>query len=137
MVISIAEFLEKVSKLKNIKEKVNALQANDSVVLRIIMRCCYDPNVQWLLPTGKPPYKPNELVDQEHVLIKDCEKLQYYLKGYGDNLAPAKREMMFIELLERVAPIDAEMLCQIKDKQQFKGISLQTVKEAFPGLISE
>jgi hypothetical protein len=135
MQIGIAEFLEKVGKLKTTQKKIDAIKANDSLVLRIILQAAYDPNVTWALPEGIPPYKPNDLVDQEHVLIKDCEKLKYFIKGFYDNLPDAKREMMFIEYIERVAPKDAEMLCQIKDKKSIKGITLQHVTEALPGLI--
>jgi hypothetical protein len=135
MVIGLAEFLEKVGKLKRTQEKVDALKYNDSVPLRIILQGAYDPKVQWLLPPGAPPYKANDLVDQEHVLIKECEKLRYFIKGFYDNLNQNKREMMFVELLERVAPADAELLCTIKDKKPIKGITLQHVTEALPGLI--
>ena len=137
MTAGVAEFLDKVSKLKRPEEKVAALRANDSLVLRIVLQGAYDPKVEWLLPPGKPPYKPNELVDQEHVLIKEAEKLRYYVKGFHEGLAPTKREVMFIELLERLAPADAELLCKIKDKETIKGISLAIVKEAFPNLIVE
>lgn len=135
MVIGVAEFLEKVGKLKRTQEKVDALRANDSLVLRIVLQAGYDPNVIWALPEGVPPYKPNELVDQEHILIKDCEKLRYFIKGFHDNLPQLKRETMFVEFLERVAPKDAEMLCLFKDKKPMKGITLQHVTEALPGLI--
>jgi hypothetical protein len=135
MVIGIAEFLEKVGKLKRTQEKIDALKANDSLPLRIILQSGYDPSVKWALPEGTPPYKPNELVDQEHVLIKDSEKLRYFIVGFHDNLPQLKRESMFVEFLERVAPKDAEMLCQLKDKKPLKGITLQHVTEALPGLI--
>lgn len=137
MVIGVAEFLEKVGKLKRTQEKIDALKANDSLVLRIVLQSGYDPNVKWALPEGTPPYKPNDLVDQEHILIKDCEKLRYFIQGFYDNLAPLKRETMFVEFLERVAPKDAEMLCLFKDKKPMKGITLQHVTEALPGLINE
>lgn len=138
MQIGLYEFLLKVSKLKKTQEKIDALKANDSLPLRIILQGAFDPNVVWLLPEGEPPYKPNDLVDQEHVLIKDCEKLKYFIKGFYDNLNQTKRETMFVELLERVAPDDAKLLCAIKDKKMpFLGITLQHVKEGLPGLIAE
>ena len=135
MQIGIAEFLEKVGKLKKTQEKIDAIKYNDSLPLRIILQGCYDPKVVWALPPGIPPYKPNELVDQEHILLKDCEKLRYFIKGFHDNLAQLKRETMFVEFLERVCPADALMLATIKDKKPIKGITLQHVVEALPGLI--
>ena len=136
MQIGLGEFLEKVGKLKKTQEKIDALAANDSLVLRIILQACYDPSVVWMLPEGAPPFKVNELVDQEHILIKECQKLRYYIKGFYDNLPQMKRETMFLELLERVAPKDAELLCTIKDKKPIKGITILHVTEALPGLIS-
>lgn len=136
MVVGVAEFLEKVGKLKKTQEKIDALRANDSLVLRIVLQSGYDPSVKWALPAGAPPYKVNDLVDQEHILIKDCQKLRYFIAGFHDNLAQNKREAMFIEFLERVSPKDAEMLCLFKDKKPMKGITLQHVTEALPGLIA-
>jgi hypothetical protein len=136
MVIGIAEFLEKVGKLKRTDEKIAALKHNDSYPLRILLQAGYDPNIKWALPPGTPPYKPNDLVDQEHVLIKDCEKIKYYIEGFHPNLAQLKRESMFVQLLENVSPKDAEMLCLLKDKKPIKGITIQHVKEALPGLIN-
>jgi hypothetical protein len=135
MVIGMAEFLEKVGKLKKTQEKIDALKANDSFQLRVILQSGYDPNVKWALPPGVPPYKPNDLVDQEHVLLKECEKLTYFIEGFHENLVQMKRETMFVQLLENCAPKDAELLCTLKDKKPIKGITLQHVTEALPGLI--
>lgn len=135
MQIGLAEFLEKVGRLKKTQEKIDAIAANDSLPLRIILQAAYDPNVKWLLPEGTPPYKPNDLVDQEHVLIKECEKLTYYIQGFHDNLPSMKRETMFVQLLENIAPKDAELLCLIKDKKPIKGITLEHVTKGLPGLI--
>jgi Family of unknown function (DUF6433) len=135
MQVGVAEFLEKVGKLKKTEEKVAALKANDSLVLRVVLQGCYDPSIVWLLPEGAPPYKPNDLNDQESVLIRECTKLRYFVKGFHDNLPQNKREMMFIQLLENLAPKDAELLCHIKEKKPLKGITLQHVVEAFPGII--
>ena len=59
------------------------------------------------------------------------------IEGPYPNLKQVKREQMFIELLENVAPADAKMLCAIKDKKlPFKGITEDMVREAFPGLLA-
>jgi hypothetical protein len=135
MQIGLAEFLEKVGRLKKTQEKIDAIAANDSLPLRIILQAGYDPNVKWALPPGIPPYKPNDLTDQEHVLIKNVEKLRYYIQGFYDDLPALKRETMFVQLLENVAPKDAELLCTIKDKKPIKGITLEHVVKGLPGLI--
>ena len=135
MVIGIAEFLEKVGKYKKTQEKIDALKNNDSLALRVVLQAAYDPKVKFLLPSGSPPYKPSELVDQEHVFHKDARMVTYFVEGFHPDLNQTKREAMFIEFLERLAPKDAELLLHVKDKKPIKGITLQHVTEAFPGLI--
>jgi Family of unknown function (DUF6433) len=136
--VGVAEFLEKVSKLKKKEDKVEALRINDSFVLRTILQGAFDSRIKWLLPEGEPPYKPNDLVDQENVLIKDARKLAYFVEGPYPGLKQVKREQMFIEMLETVAPADAKLLCAIKEKKlPWKGITADIVREAFPGFIPE
>lgn len=137
-VLGMYEFLNKVSKLKKTQEKVDNLKANDTLALRVILQAAFDPSIKFLLPEGEPPYKPTEVVDQQHVLHRDAEKLRYFVEGFYPDLNQNKREMMFIELLERVDPLDAKLLVAIKDKKMpFPGITIQHVKEALPGLIAE
>lgn len=138
MRVGVAEFLEKVSKLKKKEEKVAALQYNNSFVLRSILQGAFDPRVKWSLPPGIPPYKPSELQDQENVLIREARRLVHFIEGGNPGLHQMRRETLFIELLETVAPADAVLLCNIKDKKlPFKGITTDIVKEAFPGLLPD
>jgi len=136
--VGIAEFFDKVSKLKKREEKVQALKFNDSFEIRTILQGAFDPRVNCSLPKGEPPYNPNRLFDQENVLIKECRKLIYFIEGGAPNLKQLRRETMFVELLESVAPADAKMLCSIKDKKfPYKGITVDIVREAFPNLLPE
>jgi hypothetical protein len=138
MRVGVAEFLEKVSKLKKKDEKIAALRHNDSFVIRTVLQGAFDPRIVWLLPEGEPPYKPNDLVDQENVLIRDSRKLVYFVEGGYPNLKQVKREQLFIEMLETVTPLDAKMLCAVKEKKlPWKGITADIVKEAFPGMLPE
>ena len=135
MVVGMAEFLERVGKLKRTQEKVDMLKANDTFALRIILQAAYDQSVKFLLPPGAPPYKPNDLVDQENVFHKEASYIRYFVQGFNPELAQNKREMMFVQFLERLAPADAEMLINAKDKKPFKGITIGHVRDALPGLI--
>jgi Family of unknown function (DUF6433) len=136
MVVGIAEYLESVSKMKKKEDRIAALRKSDGFPLRTILQGAFDPRIKWLLPEGTPPYKPNELVDQEHVLIRESRKLAYFVEGGHPNLKQLKREAMFIELLENCAPADAKLLCAIKEKTlPWKNINIELVNEAFPGFI--
>jgi len=135
--IGVAEFLENVSKFKTKEEKVRVLRENDHFVIKTILQGAFDSRVKWLLPEGTPPYKPNDLVDQENVLIHDARKLVHFIEGGNPKLKQNKREFMFVEMLETVTPADAKLLCAVKDKKlPWKGITAEIVSEAYPGLIA-
>ena len=137
MVIGIAEILEKIGKQKRTQEKIDMLRQNDCLALRVMLQAAYDPSVKFLLPEGAPPYKQNDLVDQEHIFRKEAKYIQYFVEGFHPNIAQNKREIMFLQFLERLDPKDAEMLINAKDKKPIKGITANHVKEALPGLINE
>lgn len=140
MQIGLAEFLNKVSKLKKHEEKVEALRFNDSKPLRVVLQAIFDPNVKWLLPEGKVPYTPSSLLDIQHIFINECnnDKLWYYLEGFQEfypNMTQHKREKMFIETLESIDPEDAKLLIAMKDKKcPYKGLTVDHVRAAIPDL---
>jgi hypothetical protein len=135
-VIGMAEFLENVSKLKKRDDKIEALRFNNSYELRTILQGAFDSRIKWLLPETNPPYKANELQDQEAVLLREMRKLSYFVEGGQPVKSQAQREVMFIQLLENVAPADSILLLAIKDKKlPWKGIDEQMVREAFPDLL--
>jgi hypothetical protein len=72
------------------------------------------------------------------VLYAEVRKLYLFVKGGNDNLKPLRRETLFIQLLESLAPADADLLCAIKDKKMpYKGIDAKIIREAFPGLLPD
>ena len=139
MKLGIAEILEGCSKLPKIEDKVNYLRQHDCLPLRVVLQYALDYRVEWLLPIGTPPYKPTEHLDQEGNLYRNIRKVNLFVKG-GDHpdLHPIKRETLFIQFLEGLAPKDAELICAVKDKKiPYKGYTIKLVNTAFPGLIAE
>ena len=58
------------------------------------------------------------------------------MEGGNPNLKQARREYLFIEMLESIHSLEAELLLQIKDKKiKCKGLTYNLVKETFPELI--
>lgn len=130
---AISWILEFTSKLPE-EEQVKCLQANDIDAIKIILKACFDPNIEFLLPEGEPPYTPTDLDGQENMLYRESRKLHHFIRGGNDNLAQIKREKMYIDLLESVTPEDAKLLVSIKDKKLPYSISSSTVLKAYPGL---
>lgn len=62
------------------------------------------------------------------------KNLYHFIEGGNGGLSKTRREMMFINLLESVHPLEAEILILVKDKEldtKYK-IPFEVVEEAFP-----
>lgn len=138
MILGVAEILDKTSKLTARKDKIAFLQKNENPALRTVLQLAFHPGVKSAIPEGVPPYKPCEFLDQEGRLHTEWKRLYLFCAGGNDALKPLKREMLFIQLLESIAPADALLLCEAKDKKiPYKGITPALVNEAYPGLLPE
>lgn len=136
MLLSLSEIVNKTSELKTKEEKVEWLKKNESVPLKTVLQYTYDPSIEFLIPNTPPPWKKNDYVGVEGMLYKETRRLRIFIKGGGyDNLNQAKRENLFISLLEDIDNNDAELLCKMISKKPFKGLTLKTLQQAFPDLI--
>ena len=136
MKLGVAEILEKTSGMTSRSDRIRMLQENNSVALQTVLRGAFDPSIEWLLPEGEPPYKPNDLVDQEHIFYHECRKMYLFVEGGNPDLKQLRREALFVQLLETVAAKDAKLLLAIKDKHlPYPGVTPDIIKEAFPGLL--
>lgn len=137
--LSISEILEKASVLSKKEDKIHFLKENDSVSLRGVLKFALEPGINWLLPRGTPPYKPCEYLDQHNQLHLKAPKLMMFVQGGGyDDLRQNKREILFIQFLESLDPKDAQLIIAAKDKTiPYKGLSLDIINAAYPGLINE
>lgn len=136
MKLSLSEILKKASEYEKKQDKLAYLRANDSPAIRALFKYAYDEKVKFLLPEGEPPYKPNELPDQEGVLYSELRRMYLFIEGGNDNLKPVRREYLFVQLLENVNKEDARLLISVKDKSiPYKGITKKLVEELYPGLL--
>ena len=131
------EILQKVSNAKTKAQKIKLLNDFNSPALRAILIANFDESVISMLPEGKVPYKPNDAPEEtEHTkLIQEYRKLYLFFKG-GANISQARRESLFIQLLEGLHAKEAEVLTLVKDKKIGKRwkITRQCVEEAFPSI---
>lgn len=136
MKLSLSEILKNASEFDKKQDKINYLLSYDSPALRAILKYAYDEKVKFLLPEGDPPYKPNELPDQEGILYSELRRLYLFIEGGNPNLKPVRREYLFVQLLETVNKDDAKLLLAVKDKKiPYKGITKKFVEELYPGLL--
>ena len=137
MQLLLNEVLQKVSNAKTKAQKIKLLQEMNSPALRALLIANFDESVISMLPDGDVPYKPNDAPEEtEHTkLIQEYRKLYLFFKG-GANISQARRETLFIQLLEGLHAKEAEVLSLVKDKKIGKRwkITRQCVEEAFPNI---
>lgn len=132
------EVLSDVAKAKTKADKVNVLKQNESWALKDIIRGSMDSKVKWNLPEGEPPYTASEPHNHPTNLLRENTKFSYFaMGGKGDQLLKAKREKIFIGMLEGIHPEDAKLVIQMINKKTPKGLTRPVVQEAFPGLLRD
>ena len=141
------EVFDAASKQRTKAKKIEVLQtyAHDSIMALLIWN--FDESVISILPEGEVPYgntrednsvtgtlsdKINDAVgkmsemgsnslgsqDQGQASIrKEYTKFYNFLKGGNDSLSNLRRETMFINILEGLHPLEAEILILVKDKK--------------------
>jgi hypothetical protein len=70
-------------------------------------------------------------------LRRESKHFYHFVKGGNNGLSTIRRETMFINLLEGLHPLEAEILCLVKDKKlsdKYK-ITKEIVSEAYPNII--
>lgn len=134
---TLKEVLDKVAATATREEKAKVLKHYDTPHLRYFLKGAFDDTIEWLVPKGTPPYKPNNSKECEHVRSHIVKRFKFFVKG-GPDLKNTKREVMFIRLLEAIHPEDAKLIIMCKDKElvgKFKGLTKKLVSETFAGLI--
>ena len=139
--LSISEIFTIIENAKTNKEKSELILKHNCLALRDILKGSLDDSIEWSIPTGSPPYKKDSLAPDLTIsnLHRQSSKLRYFVKGGpGDKMNIAKRELMFINILESIHTPDAEILIAMKDKQLnklFPSLTKKLVKSVFPKLI--
>jgi hypothetical protein len=72
-----------------------------------------------------------------HTTIRrEFKNFYHFIKGGNDAMSGIRRETMFINILEGLHPLEAEILCLVKDKKlsdRYK-ITKEIVSEAYPDI---
>ena len=161
------EVLDAASKQRSKAKKVEVLQKYKHPSLVTIFVWNFDSSIITLLPEGEVPYgntredqnttgtlsgKINDAVDkmaemgstslgsqdQGKASIRgEFKKFYNFCKGGNPSLSNLRRETMFINILEGLHPLEAELLCLVKDKKledKYK-ITKEIVSTAYPEII--
>ena len=67
---------------------------------------------------------------------RECKNFYHFIKGGNNALTNLRRETMFINLLQGLHPLEADILCLVKDKklsEKYK-ITMDVVEAAYPDI---
>lgn len=67
----------------------------------------------------------------------EYQNFYLYVKGGNDSVSRLRKETMFINMLQGLHPLEAELMCLVKDKKltdKYK-VSFEVVKEAYPDIV--
>jgi hypothetical protein len=159
----IFEILQVVNKQKSNARKVEALQKFNDPALKVVLIWNFDESVVSLLPPGEVPYAAtseqnsfsgtlsakigdavskmgelgsNSLGSQDQgrsSIRKEYQRFYNFVKGGNDSLSSLRRETMFINILQGLHPLEAEILMLCKDKklgEKYK-LTKEIVAEAY------
>ena len=127
-----------VAKAKTKDQKKATLIKYDNSALRELLRYAFDPNLKFLLPPGNPPHRYAGDTNEPNptYLYGLVRKLYLFVEGGNTALKQSRREYLFIEMLESIHPLEAELLLQVKDKKvKCRGLTYNLVKNTFPDLL--
>ena len=68
--------------------------------------------------------------------LMEFKNFYHFIKGGNDAMSGVRRETMFINILEGLHPLEAEVVCLCKDKklsERYK-ITKEIVSEAYPDI---
>ena len=160
------EVLDAASKQRSKANKVKVLQKYSHPSIKALMIWNFDDTVVSLLPPGEVPYatnledetatgtlseKINDAVDKmselrttslgsqdqgQASIRKEFTKFYNFIKGGNDSLSGLRRETMFINILQGLHPLEAEILILVKDKDLDTkyNISKDVVSQAYPDI---
>lgn len=94
-------------------------QYKDNGALRQIFEYAFLPEKKFILPDGDPPFtqNPAPLAMADTNLLMELRRLYIFCRA---DLSPAKRESLFISLLEGIHPSEAKVMLAIKDQALHK-----------------
>jgi hypothetical protein len=160
------EVLALSAKQKSNAKKVEVLQKYEHPSLKSLFIWNFDETIISELPEGLVPYgsvgqqnvvsgnlsdnisravqmmgelDSNSIGSQDQGRTSIRQEYTYFynfVKGGNDRLSNRKREMMFINILEGLHPLEAEILILVKDKklQTKYNITKQNVSDAYPDI---
>lgn len=79
----------------------------------------------------------SDLTEGHTTIRKEFKRFYNFIKGGNDSLPALRKETMFIQMLEGLHPLEAEIICLVKDKnlQSKYKITKEIVSKTYPDIV--
>jgi hypothetical protein len=79
----------------------------------------------------------SNLTEGHTTIRKEFKRFYNFIKGGNDSLPALRKETMFIQMLEGLHPLEAEIICLVKDKnlQSKYKITKEIVSKTYPDIV--
>jgi len=79
----------------------------------------------------------SDLTEGHTSIRKEFKRFYNFIKGGNDSLPALRKETMFIQMLEGLHPLEAEIICLVKDKnlQSKYKITKEIVSKTYPDIV--
>ena len=127
---------KEISEAKTHLEKVKILKNNRNPMVDLLMELTFSKNIKINLPEGKPPYLKTGEADLYNatLLYANRKQIELFINDNSAHIPQIKREQLFIDLLENLDIKEADLLCEIKDKEltSYPGITKKVISKVYP-----
>ena len=138
MTRSLPLIFEDVAASKSFTDRKKVLKEYESNPLKELLKYAFHPDIKFLLPPGKPPFKTVGSPDEYNptYLYPNIRKFYLFVEGGHDGITTLRREQLFIQMLESLHPKEADLVIQVKDKKlNYRGLTYKLIKETFPEIL--
>lgn len=135
------EIFDLVQAASSDEERIKILQDNNCLAIRDVLKAAFDDSIKLSLPEGAPDYKDSlskEGLSPTSLMRATRDFVYFTTSGKGAPLKQAKRETIFLQMLEGIHPRDAKIVIAMKDKklqEEYPALTKDLVKATWPKLI--
>lgn len=138
----VSEVFDELEKATSENDKINILRFNNSIALRKVLACAYNPNIKFTVdqwPNFKPSDDPAGL--SYGSLHTEMDRVYLFIVGHPrrpPTLTEKRSNQILMQILENMTAKEAYIMLNMMSKNlKVKGLTAEVALAAFPNLFYE
>ena len=133
---SVPLVFKELSEKKTHLEKVKYLKENRNDMIDFLLLLTFSVNHKINLPEGDPPYESPGEADLYNgtLLYANRRTIEMFVNHNASHLTEIKKEQVWIDMLENLSPLEAQLINEVKDKnlKSYPGIKIKAIQKVYP-----